>query len=320
MEVKGAEAQIRAFENEAEMARNVLNIQADFEAQRQGHIDRILEMDKQGQMDQARIEHAASIQMRNDMNSSLVTMGINPAGFERTVNAYATGDFGNMTQQDHVRLSLYSNMQKAVTDEDLRMAKLGALTNVMGTRVHARDESTGNFLYDTNGQPVYTTLTTAEDGAKFIFGSTQDALDAFNNNDLGAEVRAAEQFAQGAGMVTASPFHQQRMPSAAEQVNAGFSSTADGAFQDMPEDPRDARTQAANSAAIWNKAVGYLDGGHSMKDVIQGLKDQGAASETIQMIMQRGMEFGYWDGEEDKDAINQILTIGVPNSPAGGAM
>jgi hypothetical protein len=319
MGLKSADAQVRAFENEHDMAQQVLGIQAEFEQQRQGHIDRIQELDKQGTMDIERINHAAAMQMRNDMNSELLAMGINPAGLENTVNAYSRGDFGNMTQQDHVRLQLIGNMRKAETDEDLRMAKLGALTNVMGTRVHARDENTGAQLYDQQGAPVYTTLSTPEAAATYIWGSKQDALDSFRNNDLGAETRAAQQFAEGAGMVTPSPFHPQAMDPTAVATR-GFPSTEDGAFSDMPEDPRDAKEQARNSAAIWNKAASYLDQGHDMKTVVQGLKDQGASSEIIQMTMQRAMEFGYWDGQEERDQIMQIITVGAEVPQSGGAM
>jgi len=319
MQLKGAEAQIRSFENEADMAKTVLGFQADFEVQRQGHIDRIQELDKQGQMDIERIDHAAAMQMRNDMNSELLALGVNPAGFENTVNAYSRGDFGNMTGQDHVRLQLLGNMKKAVTDEDLRMAKLGALTQVMGTRVHARDENTGSQLYDIQGQPVYTTLSTAESAATYIWGSKQDALDSFRNNDLGAETRAAQQFAEGAGMVTPSPFHPQAMDPT-DLATRGFPSTEDGAFSDMPEDPRDGREQARNSAGIWNTVAGDLDKGHSMREVVQALKDSGAASEMIQMTMQRAMEFGYWDGQEERDEIMQIITMGAEVPPTGGVM
>lgn len=318
MMAKGAEAEIRAFENEADMAKMVLGMQADFEVQRQGHINRLQEMDKQGVMDTSRIEHAAALQIRNDFNSELLTYGMNPAGFEDTTNAYSRGDFGNMSAQDHIKLQLIGNLRRAKTDEEVKMFKLNAMVGVMGTRIHARDESTGNFLYQKDGSPVYTTLTTPESAGTYIWGSKQNALDAFaNGGDIGAEVNAAQQFLENSGKVTSSPFHQQKYD---ETRLSGFSSTEDAAFKDMPEDPRDAAFQARNTAELWNDVAKDLDSGFSMKQVIQAMRDDGIASESIQMTMQRAMEFGYWDGQEDKDEINQLLTLGQTVSATGGAL
>lgn len=317
LQQKGIDAQKAAFEQEAENARQVLDIQASFEEQRQGHIDRIGELDVQGQLNLTQIEHAAAIQMRNDMNSELMSFGMNPAGLEETVNAYSRGDFGSLTAQDHVRLSLVAKMRAARTDEELRMAKIGTLAQVLNTRVHARDENTGAFMYTLDGDPVFTTLSTPEAGASWIFGSKQDALDALRSNALSAETESVKRFVTQAGMVDPSPMTQLGS-SAFEKGTQGFPGTRDNSFNDVDENPQDAREQLRRSADIWNKAAGYLDAGNSMRDVVSSLKNQGASSEIIQMTMQRAMEFGYWDGEEDKDAINQIITIGAAQNPAGG--
>jgi hypothetical protein len=310
LQMKALDITTQMLQNEAADARHLMDLQHDFDMQLNEHQNRLMQMDKQGHMSEDQIRLGAEIAVRNQFNADVQTLGLSPASFETAAQAFATGNFDGLSQADSVRLAMVSKLKKARTDEEVMNIKLNTVANLVGTRVHARDAVTGEHLYDPRTmEPIYTSLANGEMAANYVFGGPQEAADAFGPSSVNSEASALETFLRNqSGQVTNPQVAQMR---AVENIRGGYPTTQAASVNEMEADPRDAKKQAANAAAIWTKASGYLDQGADFGTLLQKLGDDGIHPEIMQMVVTQAVNAGYWDGETDKDRINGIL-MGLP--------
>jgi len=316
MQAQSLDAQMRSLENSVQLQSDMVQIQAGFDKQREAHEQATMRMDKQGQLDEYQIRLGAEIGVRNEMTANMMTFGINPAAMQETISAAASGNYENMTKQDHVRLQMYANMQKANTDEELMLAKTNAIMQVVGTRVHAKSAVTGEDMYDDNGNAVFTNLANFEDGASWVLGGQQAYSDAIASGSISGEAEALESFFSRQGTVTPEfSSGTVETPSATRNANKGYPSTEAATFNAMEADPRDAKEQMANMQAIFEKGAAMINQDAKFADVLEGMRNSGLHPEVMQAFIQKSMETGLWDGQEDHAKVNEILMLGAGANP-----
>jgi hypothetical protein len=303
-----ATAAVRGVEMDNENQKFFINMQFDWEKSRQAHRDRITEADHQAQLSMEQIEKTAEIQQLTEYKSMSMNYGINPAGIMPTLEKAAAGDWENFDQVDNARMSLLGRLQKATTDQEVRVAKATALTQLMTSRIHARDKYTGEYLFNqATGDPIMVSPD-AEAGMAMLFGDAEHGVDTmFGTFNPDAEQRGLEEFAQSQGFIDRPPMagRPSAPDAAAMNMRSGFGSTQ----TDMAAEGADTggREQMAQQADIWNEAAGYFQQGASMKQIVEGLKAGGAEPEILNMVMNQAMEYGFWDGQEDRAEIMSYL-------------
>jgi hypothetical protein len=201
------------------------------------------------------------------------------------------------------------------------LAKTDAIMRVVGTRVHAKSSVTGNHMFDDAGNAVFTNLATFEDGASWILGGQQAYSDAIAGGNISGEAAALESFFAKAGTATPQYADQGGMgavvktPTATENANRGYPGTEAATYAAMEADPRDAKEQMANMQPIFEKGAASVQAGHAFADVLEGMKNSGLHPEIMQAFIQKSIETGIWDGQEDHDKVNQILMLGAGANP-----
>jgi hypothetical protein len=319
LESAAAQATSQAIEQEGQNARLDVQIQASFDEINQRHQNRMAELDLQGELSIEQIEESAALQIRTETNEELSRLGLNPASFESMVNAYSRGGLAAMDQADQVRLREFTRLRAAQTDEELRTAKIDSVARLLGVRVQATDKWTGEKLYnEVTGEPIMTTLSTSGEALSFMYGSEDAGLDALANNDVEGLKRFVESSTavQPTQMMTGG---RSPIPPSARQgqsADTGFATTGDAIAEPLEMDPRTLESQRRNQGKILNAAIEAMERGNSLYDELLGMTKAGIAPEIQQAVLQRALEAGYWDGQEQRNEIHYLLETGQP-FPAG---
>jgi hypothetical protein len=318
LEGKVMDAQRSVMEQESYDARQLNDIRANMDAQREANRFRIEEMDHGASLSREQVEHAAALESRNQMTGAVRALGLNPVSMESTINKASLGDYDSMTPQEQTRLRMWDEVSKARTDEERRSAIMSSISNVMGTRIHARDENTGQDLYDMQGNPIMTNLADAGSAMKYVLGDPQAAADTLMADPIQAEVDGARRFFEQSGTVQPSPMHQKGHTSQfRDEVMSGLPTTRDGVKEQTGAPSGEAiRQQEANLGPIFDSVVADLEGGQTMAQVVGQMMKGGLQPEIVQDVMRKSMEYGYWDGQEDLDRIQVLLQMSPHAHPS----